>query len=91
VVVGDGADRAVRAIRQARKTVQQIPLHPPAQRRPMPPACAATSATPPPSKAARTASNRCSTTGKTTSANPGLPSPGVITEDVSSGRPNQPT
>ena len=39
------------------------------------PARAATSTTSAPSRTARTASRRCSTTDKTTSANPGLPSP----------------
>ncbi len=55
------------------------------------PARAATSTTSAPSRTARTASRRCSTTDKTTSANPGLPSPDAPRKRRTQGGRNQAT
>ena len=78
----------MRPVSQPGKLPGQIPRHPPVQRRPVHPSRAATSTTSAPSRTARTASRRCSTTDKTTSANPGLPSP-TPAENVAPEWPKQ--
>lgn len=69
--IGHGTDRS----RRARTSRHPPPLrrHTDAPSTDAPPQLAATSVTSDPANTARTASNRCSTIDKATSANPGLP------------------
>ena len=74
--------RPMRPIRQPADLFGQIPAHSPMHRHPVHPDLRRHLGDPAPANTARTASRRCSTTDKTSSANPGLPEPWTPHENV---------
>ena len=81
----------MRPVGQTGELPGQIPRYPPVQRRPVHTPTSGYLHHLAPSRTARTASRRCSTTDKTTSANPGLPSPDVPRKTSHPGWPKHAT